>query len=101
VIIAMLAGAREIRILGYNFKEPSYNHKSVALRDESKIVKLKLAAKMIEESARILGYTTARRHDVLTLLKVEDHPSMTPTRNPTQAHYTRVPCCGGNSASRL
>lgn len=101
VIIAMLAGAREIRILGYNFKEPSYSHKSVALRDESKIVKLKLAAKMIEESARILGYTTAWRHNMLTLLKVEDHPSMTPTRNPTQVHCTRVPCCRGNSASRL
>jgi Uncharacterized Rossmann fold enzyme len=71
VVAAMLAGAREIKIVGYDFEKPSYNHKSVRLQDESKSVKLRLAAKIIEESARTLGYTMTWRGGVLTLLRIE------------------------------
>jgi len=73
IIIAMLAGARIIKALGYNFEKPTYNHKSVRFHDEIKNTKLKLALKMIEESARILGYTIKRGEDTLILLKVKEY----------------------------
>ncbi len=73
VVVAMLAGAREVKVAGYNFKEPSYYHKSVAFHDEVKLAKLELASKIIEWSARLLGYTVTWRDGILTLLRIEGY----------------------------
>jgi len=57
LIVAMLAGAREVRAIGYNFDNPVFKHKSTTLEGEIKRVKLKLAAKIAYRASAMLGYT--------------------------------------------
>jgi len=57
LIVAMLAGAREVRALGYNFDNPVFKHKSITLEGEVKRTKLKLAAEITYRASAILGYT--------------------------------------------
>ena len=73
VVVAMLAGALEVKVIGYNFGKPSYKHKSIALDNGGKLAKLELASKIIEESARLLGYTMMWRDGILTLLRIEGY----------------------------
>ncbi len=56
-ILAMLLGASQVKLQGFDFEKPTFKHKEAILNDRDKVLKLKLARKILVETSKTLGFT--------------------------------------------
>ncbi|MDM7276004.1 MAG: hypothetical protein P3X22_007840 [Thermoprotei archaeon] len=68
-ILAMLLGASQVKLAGFNFEKPTFKHKGATLNDKDKTLKLKLAREILIEASKTLSLTMEEASGELKILK--------------------------------
>lgn len=63
VVLPLIAGAREVLAIGYDFVRPSHDHKAFPSNEKEK--KLRIASEILSRASSMLGYTMEVREKLI------------------------------------